>query len=312
MIHKHLFGPVPSRRLGMSLGIDLLPFKTCSLDCIYCECGATTNLTDVIKEYIPTDDVITELKDYLKNDPKLDYITFSGSGEPTLHNGIGRIISFLKESYPQYKIALLTNSMGLYDERIREAVKDVDLILPSIDAVSVDAFNKINRPCAGIDYKKVLDGIIDFKKIFKGKMWVEVFIVHGINDNDKEIELFKNYFTRLNPDLIQLNSLDRPATEDWVKKADKEILIKIREKLLPLNVEIIAKYDLKHESKTIKENLDEKIISAIKRRPETFDDLLETLNIEPVELNIHLTGLLEKGIIVTVNKDRGEFYKINT
>jgi wyosine [tRNA(Phe)-imidazoG37] synthetase (radical SAM superfamily) len=311
MIHKHLFGPVPSRRLGFSLGVDLLPFKTCSLDCIYCECGATTNLTNVISEYVPTNEVIRELDDYLKKKPVLDYITFSGSGEPTLHSGIGKIINFLKTDYPDYKIALLTNGMLLFDKKVQTDIKDVDLILPSIDAISIESFRKINRPCDNIDYKKVLDGIIDFKKTFKGIMWVEVFIVPGINDNNEEIKLFKEYFTKLKPDMIQLNSLDRPGTEDWVKKADKSILEKIKKQLSPLNVQIIAKYKHKSEEEHISlEKINEKIISILTRRPSTFDDLLIGLNIEPIELNKHLNYLLEKNLIEIVIKERGEFYKI--
>lgn len=310
MIHKHLFGPIPSRRLGISLGIDLLPFKTCSLDCIYCECGSTTNLTNIISEYIPTNEVLKELDDYLKNKPKLDYITFSGSGEPTLHSGIGKIIDFLKTNYSHYKIALLTNGMLLFNKEVQSNIKDIDLILPSIDAISIEAFRKINRPCADIDYKNVLDGIIDFKKTFKGIMWVEVFIVHGINDNDEEIKLFKEYFIKLKPDMIQLNSLDRPGTEDWVKKADRSILEKIKEQLSPLNVQIIAKYDHKTESHINLEKVNEKIISILKRRPCTFDDLLTSLNIEPIELNRHINYLQEQNLIEIIIKDRGEFYRI--
>ncbi len=310
MIHKHLFGPVPSRRLGLSLGIDLVPFKTCSLDCIYCECGRTTNLTNRISEYVPTDEVIAELEDYLKNNPRLDHITFSGSGEPTLHGGIGRIISFIKKNYPQYKIALLTNSMLLHDKTVQNDIRDVDLVLPSIDAISEENFRKINRPCEGINYTGVLDGIIDFKKKFKGKMWVEVFIIRGINDSDEETGLFKNYFERLKPDLIQLNSLDRPGTEEWVKKAGREILMAIKDKLSMFNVEIIAKYDAASKGTAGKGDPNETIVATVKRRPCTFDDLLKGTNIEPIELSHRLNDLLEKKIISVVTGDRGDFYLI--
>ena len=142
MKFKHLFGPVPSRRLGVSLGIDLVPYKTCTLDCVYCECGKTTNLTLERREYVPTDEILSELNEYLKNSPDPDYITFSGSGEPTLHCGIGEIINFLKQNYQEYKVAVLTNGTLLYRKEVRDEVKNADLIIPSIDCVSGEVFKK--------------------------------------------------------------------------------------------------------------------------------------------------------------------------
>ena len=133
---NYLFGPVPSRRLGISLGLDLVPHKTCSLNCIYCESGKTTNLTIERKEYIPTAVLISELTTFLKTKPKLDYITFSGAGEPTLHSDIGTIVTFIKKNYPDYQLALITNGTLFYLSKLRREVKPVDLILPSLDAVS--------------------------------------------------------------------------------------------------------------------------------------------------------------------------------
>jgi len=146
MKFKHLFGPVPSRRLGISLGIDLVPYKTCTANCVYCECGKTTNLTIERKEYIPTDEILNELDVYLKQAPDLDYITFSGSGEPTLHSKIGEIINFLKKNYPQYKVAVLTNGTLLFHKELRDELKNADIIKPSLDAGSDEIFKKIKRP----------------------------------------------------------------------------------------------------------------------------------------------------------------------
>ena len=146
MKYKHLFGPVPSRRLGLSLGIDPIPYKTCSFDCVYCECGATTKLTAARKEYIPVDEIISELDSFLSSNPTLDYITFSGSGEPTLNIGIGRVISYLKKNFSQYKIAVLTNSSLFSDPEVREELLLADVIMPSLDAVSENVFQKITDP----------------------------------------------------------------------------------------------------------------------------------------------------------------------
>lgn len=151
--YKYLFGPVPSRRLGISLGVDLVLHKTCSLNCIYCECGRTTNLTVQRNEYVPTEIVLSELNHFLASNPKLDYITFSGSGEPTLHSGIGEIVNYLKNNFPSYKIALLTNGTLFNQSKIRQEVKSIDLILPSLDAVSDKVFQKINQPFRELSIK---------------------------------------------------------------------------------------------------------------------------------------------------------------
>ncbi len=228
---KHIFGPVISRRLGKSLGIDLVPFKTCSLDCIYCECGKTNNLTTERAEYVPTEEVIQELDNYLSTSPDLDYVTFSGSGEPTLHSGIGKIISFLKTNYPDYRIALLTNSTLLGNKDLLEEIKEVDLIIPSLDAVLEKTFKKINRPLTSLTVEDIIKPLINLKNNIKGLIWLEIFIIPGINDSREEITKFKEIIEKMNPDKIQLNSLDRPGTETWIKKAKHFSLEEIAQKL---------------------------------------------------------------------------------
>lgn len=221
---KYIFGPVISRRLGRSLGIDLIPFKTCSLDCIYCECGRTNSLTRERKEYVPTDEVINELNNYLSTLPELDYLTFSGSGEPTLHSGIGKIINFLKDNYPQYKVALLTNGTLFTDKNVIAEVKRADLIVPSLDGVSEEVFSKINRPVNNITSQEIISGLENLRKEYRGEIWLEIFIVPGINDKEKELRLFKEAIARIRPDKVQLNTLDRPGTEAWVRPVPEEKL----------------------------------------------------------------------------------------
>ena len=160
--YKTLFGPVPSRRLGISLGVDLVPYKTCSLDCIYCECGATTHLTMKRKEYVAVDQVKNELVTYLSRDKKIDYITFSGSGEPTLNEGIGDVVQFLKSDYPRYKVALLTNSTLFDQPEVRRQVKDVDVIMASLDTATEPQFRRVNRPHPKLDLNSIIDGIAAF------------------------------------------------------------------------------------------------------------------------------------------------------
>jgi len=243
--YRHLFGPVRSRRLGISLGVNMVPFKTCSLDCVYCECGATTVLTTERREYIPTGSIIAELDHYLDTNPQLDYVTFGGSGEPTLHSGLGVIINHLKKNYPQKKLALLTNSTLLYDSRLRADIVKCDLIVPSLDAVSDDTFYKINKPANSLDCAGIIKNLIELSnklKELKGEMWLEIFILPGVNDTDKEINLFKEAAAAINPARVQLNSLDRPGTCSGISAPTTAKLEEIAGKLAPLPVEIVSRY----------------------------------------------------------------------
>ncbi|NOY74713.1 MAG: radical SAM protein, partial [Kiritimatiellaeota bacterium] len=216
-----LFGPVPSRRLGISLGVDLVPRKTCSMDCVYCESGKTTCLTVERREFHPTDAVIAELDAYLAGAPELDYITFSGAGEPTLHSGIGEIIAFLKSEYPEYKTCLLTNAMLLpTDETLFGELKPLDLIVPSLDSAMPEIHAAINRPAAPVDIDALINALARFKKESAASMHLEIFIVKGLNDTKRDVAGFADAIRRIKPDKVQINSLDRPGTEDWVEPAD--------------------------------------------------------------------------------------------
>lgn len=172
-MYKHLFGPVPSRRLGMSLGIDLIPKKVCSLNCVYCEVGKTTKLTLDRMEYVKYGRVIAELKQFMSNDPKIDYITFSGSGEPTLNSRIGDVINFIRKEYPDVKIAVLTNGTLLFDQKLRTELLQANVILPSLDAASQSAFEKINRPDSNLKIETYIQDLIDLRKEYKGNIFIE-------------------------------------------------------------------------------------------------------------------------------------------
>lgn len=309
MKYNHLFGPVPSRRLGLSLGIDPIPYKTCSFDCVYCECGTTTKLTKTRKEYIPVDEIISELGSFLSTNPTLDYITFSGSGEPTLNTGIGRIISFLKKKFPQYKIAVLTNSSLFSDPEVCKELLHADVIMPSLDAVSENIFQKINRPASGINISEIIKGLINFRKEFLGKIWLEIFIIPGINDTDEEIEKLYAVLRKINPDLIQLNSLDRPGTENWVVPADEETLVKIKNRFEDLPVVTISNYQKIETVKSYNFETEDAILATISRRPCTANDLSEILDIHLAELNKYLDALHEKDMIEAVKKPRGLFFR---
>lgn len=278
MKYRYLFGPVQSRRLGASLGVDCIVAKTCNLDCIYCECGATTNRTMVRKEYVPASAVMDELRMFLANEPKLDYITFGGSGEPTLNTKIGEMVRFLKKEFPRYKTALLTNGTLLYVPEVRDAVMPFDCVLPSLDAISEKVFGAINRPDPSLDCEKIVEGLVSFSQGYTGMLWVEVFIVPGINDSADELSRFKEALSRIvkarrASTRVQLNSLDRPGTVEDVPIAAPGRLYEIAEALFPLPVEIISRSAVSPSAVALSKNAEETLMSALRRRPMTIEEI---------------------------------------
>jgi len=235
-----LFGPVQSRRLGYSLGIDLIKFKTCTLNCVFCECGKTTFMTPLRKIFFPTARVLQELSEFFANNPPPDVLTFSGGGEPTLAGNIGDIIREIKKKYPQ-KLCLLTNSTLLYDSKVRQEILPVDIIIASLNAVSPEVFTKINQPLFGLTPTKVMNGLLELKKLYKGRLLLELFIVPGVNDTEQELTLLRDFAKKLQPAGIQLNSLDRPGVESWVQPATPEKMLEIKKFFAEFNTNYYLK-----------------------------------------------------------------------
>lgn len=309
-MYKYLFGPVPSRRLGMSLGVDLVPKKVCSLDCVYCEVGKTTKLSLDRKEYIKFDKVKEELTHYFKNNPDPDYITFSGSGEPTLNVFIGEILEFIKQNKPNIPVAVLTNGTLLYDKKVREAILNADVVLPSLDAATEAVFKKINRPAADLSIEKYINGLIDFKEEFKGKIWLEVFILPGYNDSENELAELKKVIQRINPDSIQLNTLDRPGTVSDLRGASKQELDLIVKNWNLDNVQIISAAQERRNIQSFRSDIETAIVETIARRPCTLDDLTKILGLHINEVNKYLDVLESEEKIKTIQQERGVFYQI--
>lgn len=309
-MYRYLFGPVPSRRLKMSLGVDLVPPKVCSLDCVYCEVGKTTKLTAQRMEYIPFDKVAGELIDYFENNPDPDYITFSGSGEPTLNTRIRDVIELIKRLKPDIPLALLTNGTLLGDERVRGDIMGVDVVLPSLDAATEDVFKKINRPCSQLHAQSHIQGLIDFRNDFTGKIWLEVFILPGYNDSRKELAELKKAIIRIRPDSVQLNSLDRPGAVPGLKTAGREELQKIADLWGLENVQIISCAPQRKKVRSYRKDAENAILETIKRRPCTLYDLSGILGMHINEINKYLDVLEADGRIEPVRQDRGIFYQI--
>jgi wyosine [tRNA(Phe)-imidazoG37] synthetase (radical SAM superfamily) len=238
---KYIYGPVKSRRLGLSLGVSLTPYKICDFDCIYCQLGRTRETTVARKEYIRTEEISNELKSWLQNNTEeaksLDYITISGSGEPTLNIKIGEIIKEIKK-VAACPVAVITNASLLNDIQVRQALLGADLIIPSLDAVSLEIFRQIDRPHRGIKIEDIINGLAALRKEFRGKIWLEVMIVKGVNDDLAQIRKLKDVIDKIIPDKIQINSPVRTTAEKNVFPADKRKLEKIK-KILGDKCEII-------------------------------------------------------------------------
>jgi wyosine [tRNA(Phe)-imidazoG37] synthetase (radical SAM superfamily) len=308
--YKYLFGPIPSRRLGVSLGVDLMPHKTCSLDCVYCECGKTTRLTTQRDEYTPVDKIKKELDVFLSSEPVLDHITFSGSGEPLLHNRIQDIIRFVKLNYPQYALALLTNGTLLHDPKVREEIIDIDIVKASVDTISEKTFVALNRPHPDLNAADVIGGLISFREMFQNQFWVELFLVPGMNDTEFEIQSIKMKLKEMNPDRVHINTLDRPGTEKWVQATDKEELKKIAGYFD--NVELIGQTNNYSNDKKDIVNFHQHLIATIKRRPCTANDVSKVLGTRFFETKKHLESLNEKGEIEKQEMSRGVFYMMKS
>ncbi|MEA3507149.1 MAG: radical SAM protein [Elusimicrobiota bacterium] len=304
--YKYLFGPVLSRRLGISLGVDPVPFKTCTYNCVYCECGATKEKSTVRKEYIKIAPILEELDDFLSKGPEIDYVTFSGGGEPTLNSGIGRVVKFIKERYSQYKTALLTNGSLLYRDDVIEDIKDCDLVIPSVDAVNEETFKEINDPAEGFRQARVIEGIKKLRLKSSADIWVEIFIVPGINDTPEEINKLKESLLNVKPEKIQLNCLDRPGTRQWVETPTAEKLKEIQRELQPLNAEIIGRYKGKKKEATgLTADLEKRILNLVKRRPCTAENISNSFGVKIGTVRRNLRKLENCGKITWQKKRKG-------
>jgi len=292
---KYIFGPVPSRRLGRSLGIDLVPYKTCTFDCIYCDLGRTTFKTTSRKSYVSPEEIRGELEPTLSTlEKKPDYITLSGSGEPTLNQNIGDIIHTIKNLVP-IPLAILTNGSLLFVEEVRKELLEADVVLPSLDAVNELTFQCVNRPHPSLRIGEMIAGLIQFRKQYLGQIWLEVLFCRGINDDRTEIEKLKGIIERIEPDRVQLNTPVRPPAEEFAYPLTSTQLEEIREKL-GNKAEIISDFaaPLGEEFDSVK---DTEILNLIKRRPCTTEDISRALGLRIDEVVKHLDHLRKAGNI---------------
>jgi len=294
---RYVFGPVPSRRLGRSLGVDLVPFKTCSYDCIYCQLGRTTSKTVDRQEWVPLAEVVDEVQKHLSSEP--DYITLSGSGEPTLHARVGELIARLKE-ITAIPVAVLTNGSLLWREDVRRQLLGADLVVPSLDAGDESMFRLVNRPHPEIPFERMLAGLIAFRRQFRGEYWLEVFILGAYTSIPAELAKLAECVRRIKPDRVQLNTVTRPPTEKYAAGVPPERLAGLSSIFQP-PAEVIADFRDVHREPEFAAGREE-ILAMLRRRPCSVDDIAGGLGMHRNEVvkyleELNAENLLEQSLV---------------
>ena len=291
---KRVFGPVLSKRLGNSLGIDVIPHKTCSYNCIYCQLGSEENTITDLKNYYSVDEIIYELKEALLNNKNIDYITFTGSGEPTLYKDLKKLIYEIKQ-ITDIPVCIITNGSLLYKQEMRSNLLLADLIIPSLDAGNEDVFKLIDNPNKEIDFDKMVEGLIEFKKVFKGEYWLEIFLLKDINDSEDELDDIIKIVNKIKPDRIQLITATRRVANEKAKALTDEELKKIKKYFkarcdIEIDIPSVS-YNYKGNSKKITE---EDIVNFLIRQPDTAYLISKSFNEEERKVKELLDSLIKK------------------
>jgi len=288
----YLFGPVLSRRLGLSMGVDLLRHKTCNLDCVYCELGRTDCLTCRRGRFVPPQKVLQEIREK-RNEP-FDYLTFAGSGEPTLSQDLGRVVAFAKETVSR-PVAVITNSTLLTSPAVRKEVAAADIVLPSLDAASPAAFQAINRPDPGLKIEEIVQGLKEFRREYSGEIWLEVMLVAGINDH--EADLIARAAESTEPDRIQLNTVVRTPAEP-VRPLSEEEMVRMLE-IFP-GAELIPDWDWR-----VPVDIRNRILDSLCRSPSTLEEICRLHDLTDSDA-IKYCKILEHDGLITRRIDGGK------
>ncbi|MBN1911390.1 MAG: radical SAM protein [Pirellulales bacterium] len=305
---EHVFGPVPSRRLGRSLGVDLVPFKTCTYDCVYCQLGRTTCLTTQRKEWVPVDEVFDELAERLDTGSDYtgpDYVTLSGSGEPTLCTRIGELIDRIKRM-TRVPVAVLTNGSLLWQEEVRRELAGADLVIPSLDAGSPEGFQRANRPHPDVTFERLIEGLIAFRETFSGQYWLEVFLMADAS-TDAEVERMAWWVERIRPDRVQLNTVTRPPAETDAVALSREELERLANRFQPA-AEVIAEFHATQE-KAVSPGSRQRVLTLLERRPCTLDDLAQGTGMHYNEIIKYIEYLSAQGQIQQTNVQGRTYYR---
>jgi len=301
-----VFGPVPSRRLGLSLGVDPVPLKTCSMDCVYCELGPTTDLTVRRTAFVEPGEVLRDVADRVAACPQLDFITLSGSGEPTLHSGLAEIIAGVRR-LTDVPVAVLTNGSLMTDLDVRSALDLADVVLPSLDAVSPEVFRAVNRPHPSLDPAAIAAAIGEFARTSKAAVWLECAFVTDVNDSDCEVRLLRDAIDDIDPERVHVNTVVRPPAVAGTRPVSSDRLARIAEMLGP-RAEVIAPPAVV-SSREIATDASEIVIAMAARRPVTASDVARSLGTSPANAERILAELVEKNLLTLVRHGEKLYHK---
>lgn len=307
--YRYLYGPVPSRRLGRSLGVDIVPYKICSYDCIYCTLGRTTKLTSAPGRLINTTDVIREIEQWLEQGGSADYITFAGSGEPTLNADLGEMIRATKK-LTDIPLAVITNGSLLGEPEIREAVSMADVLLPSLDAGTDRAFQVVNRPVASVSFFGMREGLVQAAQQFPGQIWLEIMLVEGVNDSEAELRAMREIVRRVCPDKLQINTVERPSQSGDARRVPDETLLRACE-ILGNSAEIITSGVVAPADSRQWQQIEDELMRMLSRRPCTMSDIVAVSGRNIHEVTKHLQRLVQEGLIEQIG-DTDPYYRSMT
>ena len=294
-MRKFVFGPVPSRRLGFSLGVDIIPRKYCNFDCIYCQVGKTTEKNVARRAFLEEKEVVNEVIAAVHAADKVDFVTFSGSGEPTLNKNLGTMIREIKKSIDT-PIAVITNSTLLSFEEVRDDLMDADVVLPSLDAASEQMFQRINRPQPGINLIEIIDGIKVFRKCYRGLIWLEIMLIKGMNDSSEDLRKMRDILYDLNVDKIHLNTVTRPPCESITDRMELEELEQIRS-FFGDKCEVISPFEKDGSIHKHYEDWVETLLDILKRRALTLRDIVAITGVKSSVIKKTLRSMQKKGLI---------------
>lgn len=301
---QYIFGPVPSRRLGRSLGVDVVPFKTCTFDCIYCQLGRTTHKTTERREWVPLEEALEELRGKLALEP--DYITIGGSGEPTLYSKIGDLIDGI-HAMTDIPVAVLTNGSLLWDEVVRSELSKADVVMPSLDVGSKTLFRTVNRPHPAIDFDRLIEGLIAFRRQYSGLYWLEVLLLSGYTGMEAEVKRIAKKAAEIKPDEVHLNTCIRPPVEEYAYAVDRRKLVQLADLFSP-PAEVIAESE-PASTRNISGAGSQAILRLLKRRPCTVSDIATGLDMRPAEAVKDIESLMLQGFVdARRTNGRGVYY----
>lgn len=304
---KYVFGPVPSRRLGRSLGVDLIPFKYCSYNCVYCQLGRTPQHAIDRREYVPMETLVEQIQEAMASGPKPDYITLAGSGEPTLYSRIGELIDRI-HAMTDVPVDIITNGSTLWIDEVFNAVVKAELIIPTLTAGDAATFAKINRPSAEVTFDRLIAGLDHLAKVCPQKVWLEVFIVNNINDDPKQVRQIAELTNRFNFARVQLNTAVRPPAEHEVEPVSKQKLEELVKLFLP-PAEIIAEFPKAKGVEHIQVSR-ETILEMILRHPCTLDDIVNGLGADRNQAAGAIEQLLKENKILSEKRQDKDYYYV--